>query len=252
MKTTKSFWSISLLVSAMFVMVLACSSNSDDNSGGGGGSTAGSGGTSAAGTGGGSAAGSGGTSAAGTGGGSAGTGASGSGASGSGAMDAGPDGSTDLPQNVAEGQKCGVKTIAFTSTGICQKPSADCAGGLPTSFDLSSLGGLAKAAFPKPDNDQANCATGLVCCIDTDACEKSETQVNDFVNGMNKSDAGMTMGEATIKCVDKNACTAAKAGDNTAEFRLGCPKDKNCCTSMAPVNAPEGGASTTTADATTW
>jgi hypothetical protein len=232
MERVKPFWlvKVTLVVSATIVLAAACGkeikagSNDDED-----------GGKTAAGKGGGGSSGN--EDDKGTGGtaGKAGTG-------GSSSMDSGAlDGATQQPVistgNVQEDEVCslsiggmgtgmgmgGGQTMSFMS-GKCIKTddSDSCAGGVATSSD---------------------CATGLSCCVNTDACESLSSAIQD---------GGGAQFGVSFKCVTSGSCPAFSMGGMgggmggfsfTPEFQMGCPEGQSCCMSLPDggFQFPEGG-----------
>lgn len=225
MKTIKSFRliSVSLLTMSVMLIVLACGGDSDDDSNGGtGGGASGTGGSAGDGTG----------------------GTAGGGGGSGGSMDAGQaDGAAALPQDVAEGGVCTMITAFFSSTGTC-KSSSDCPGGLPTQFDLSTLNDLdpiVTTFATTPTSDQANCATGLTCCVDTDQCPSAGEQING-----NEMISTVLGGDVTTVCGSPGGCTATGDGYAYGEITVGCPSGQTCCVNIPPITLPEGGVLPTT------
>jgi hypothetical protein len=227
MKTLKSFRyiSVSLLTVSLFLFALACGSDSDDGeSEETGGATTETGGTTDDGTGG---------SDDGSGGATTGTGGS------SGEMDAGQvDGGKPLPTDVAEGGECTLVSMLFTAKGTCSS-STDCEGGLPTQFDVSGLGINPEVAgvLTTPENDQANCASGLTCCVNTDQCNAIGESL--AANMMVKEVLGDSISNLKIECVAEGSCEAIAEDNSFGEIPTGCVTGQTCCVNVPPITLPE-------------
>ena len=64
---------------------------------------------------------------------------------------------------------------------------------------------------------QANCASGLVCCVKPDQCDYVGTQM------MGMPIFGDTI--ESVACVDEGRCTDELQG----EMDVGCPEGQTCC-----------------------
>jgi hypothetical protein len=114
-------------------------------------------------------------------------------------------------------------------TGTCRATEAECEGGtfvfelsvpeipadfnpedygLPADFDISSIN------IPdKIEDKNANCEEGLICCIDTDTCESTDTSTyGDYVE--------------SVSCVSAGSCA------DGYEIPFGCPSGQACCAKM--------------------
>ena len=172
-------------------------------------------------------------------GGTAGTAAIGAGSGGS----AGKGGSGGTaPKNIPEGNPCVIRVTgdipqygvrSGEANGVCKKPSDPCPGG--TADDLAFMDAIPPEALREIEGfgvnvedivsippAQANCADGLVCCIDTGECVSIGKQVMEvaILSGRIES----------VGCVDEGTCTGQLVG----EMDVGCPEGKTCCTEVAP------------------
>jgi hypothetical protein len=114
----------------------------------------------------------------------------------------------------------GQTTSLMSGKCIKTEDSDSCAGGVAPSSD---------------------CASGLSCCVNTDACESLSSTIQ---NG-----GGAQFG-ISLKCVTSGSCPAFSFGGGmmggggfTPEYAMGCPKGQSCCMSFPDggIQFPEGG-----------
>jgi len=227
MKILKPFRysSVSLMSASLLLFTLACGGDSDDDDDNATGGTTteetgGSGGTSETGSGG--------------------TTTNETGGSSGGAMDdAGQlDGGKPLPQDVAEGGECTLESLLFKATGTCSS-SKECPGGLPTQFDISGIGINPEVAsvLETPESDQANCASGLTCCVNTDQCNAVYEQLSS--NTMVQGVLGDSISNLSIECVDTGSCAAKSEDNDFGEIPTGCETGQSCCVNVPKITLPD-------------
>lgn len=240
MKTTKTVWSITILLItiAIFLVTLACGGSSD---GSGDDEPSASGGIS--------------------GGYAPSTGGSSGGSTSTGGIDGGQrDGAVtetepELPK-VGAGEQCTMPyslinntATLFTAYGTCQDPSAECVGGTPDQLDLApilpaSLSMLASLLPEQPDA-AANCESGLVCCIEPGTCTKAGEQLASGIAGTYRPGIGAS-------CKTADSCPATNEGESAVQVQLtiGCESGEICCLNLPELNLDAGVPGATT-DAST-